>query len=71
MKKILSLYQSYMIRPTIYMCVSRCAVALMVLLFWDRFVNNGTFSLIRDGCLVMGLIMMLLSWFAYLSLQGP
>ena len=27
MKKILSLYQSYMIRPTIYMCVSRCAVA--------------------------------------------
>ena len=48
MKKILSLYQSYMIRPTIYMCVSRCAVALMVLLFWDRFVNNGTFSLIRD-----------------------
>ena len=42
----------------------------MVLLFWDRFVNNGTFSLIRDGCLVMGLIMMLLSWFAYLSLQG-
>ncbi len=70
MKKILSLYQSYMIRPTIYMCVSRCAVALMVLLFWDRFVNNGTFSLIRDGCLVMGLIMMLLSWFAYLSLQG-
>lgn len=70
MKKILSIYRSYMIHPIIYMCLSRCVLALFVLLFWDRFVNNGTFSLIRDGCLVVGLIMMLLSWFAYLSLKG-
>ena len=70
MKKILSIYRPYMIHPIIYMCLSRCVLALFVLLFWDRFVNNGTFSLIRDGCVVVGLIMMLLSWFAYLSLKG-
>ena len=70
MKKILSIYQSYMVRPIIYMSTSRATLALVVLLLWDRFVNKGTFSLVRDGCLVMGLILMLLSWFAYLGLRG-
>lgn len=70
MKKILSIYQSYMVRPIIYMCTSRSLLALVVLLLWDRFANRGDLPLVRDGCLVVGLIMMLLSWFSYLSLQG-
>lgn len=66
-----SLYHSYMIRPILYKCVTRAALAVTALLLWDRYVNTaGRFSLLRDGCVVAGILFFCLAWFSYLRLDG-
>ena len=37
----LAIYKAYMVRPILYQCVTRCAVALAAVLVWDRFVPSS------------------------------
>ena len=71
MKKWLSFYQSYMVRPILYKIVARAAIALAVLLLWNRYVNTGgQLSLRRDGCFVVGVLFLAFAWFSYLKFDG-
>ena len=71
MNKKGSLFKTYMIRPVLYKCVTRAALAVTALLLWDRFINTaGRFSLFRDGCLTAGLLFFCMAWFSYLHLDG-
>lgn len=71
MSKKGSLFKTYMIRPVLYKCVTRAALAVTALLLWDRFINTaGRLSLLRDGCLTVGLLFFCLGWFSYLRLDG-
>jgi len=49
MKKILAIYKAYMVRPILYQCVTRCAVALAAVLVWDRFVPSSLLAVRADG----------------------
>ena len=69
MKKIWRLYKPYMIRPVLYKSVTRCAIALAVVLLWGRFVDSPL-SAVRDGCAVAGVVLFLMGWFSYLKLDG-
>ena len=55
MKKVLSLYTREMIRPIIYKCVNKCAIALVIVLLWDRYISRGALSAVRDGGFAAGL----------------
>lgn len=71
MKKWLSYYQSYMVRPILYKVVARSAIAVAVLLLWNRYVNTGgQLSLGRDGCFVVGVLFLAFAWFSYLKFDG-
>ena len=71
MSKKGSLFKTYMIRPVLYKCVTRAALAVTALLLWDRWINTaGRFSLFQDGCLTAGLLFFCLGWFSYLHLDG-
>lgn len=71
MKKWLSYYRSYMIRPILYKGVARTAGASALLLLWNRYVNTaGQLSLKRDGCFVVGVLFLAFAWFSYLKLDG-
>lgn len=71
MNKKGSFLKSYMIRPILYKCVTRAALAVTALLLWERYVNTaGRLSLFKDGCFGMGLLFFCLSWFSYLHLDG-
>ena len=69
MKKILAIYKAYMVRPILYQCVTRCAVALAAVLVWDRFVPSSLLA-VRDGCLAATVILLMMAWFVYLKLDG-
>lgn len=69
MKKILAIYKAYMVRPILYQCVTRCAVALAAALVWDRFVPSSLLA-VRDGCLAAAVILLMMAWFVYLKLDG-
>lgn len=71
MKKIVALYEPYMIRPILNKTLTRSVVALALLLVWDRLFNrNSAFLLVRDGCLVPALIFLAGAWFTYLKMDG-
>ena len=71
MKKILALYQSYMIRPIIYKCVTKISVALTVPLLWNRYISHrGLLVAFRDAGLFVGVCLLAMAWFSYLSLDN-
>lgn len=70
MKKVLSLYTREMIRPIIYKCVNKCAIALLIVLLWDRYVSRGALSAVRDGGFAAGLVFFALAFVSYLRLDG-
>lgn len=69
MKKLLAIYKPYMVRPILYQCVTRCAVALAAVLVWDRFVPSVLLA-VRDGCMAAGAVLLMMAWFLYLRLDG-
>lgn len=70
MKRILSIYKPYLIRPTLYRTVNKFVVGLTLVLLWDRFLNHGRLEVVRDGFLVAGVVLLFLAWLSYLALDG-
>ena len=64
MKKLVSMYQKYMFRPILYKSVTRVSVVAVLMLLWDRYVSDGTFTMWQAGVLLMW------AWVNYLRLDG-
>ena len=57
MKKLVSMYQKYMFRPILYKSVTRVSVVAVLMLLWDRYVSDGTFTMWHGpaaGCCAAG-----------------
>ena len=63
-------WNTELIRPILYKSVTKCVTALAAVLLWDRFINHGVMSVVRDGCMVAALFLFMLAWFSYLRLDG-
>lgn len=59
-----------LIRPILYKFTARAALAVTALLLWNRWLNHGQRPLLRDGCLIAGVLFLCLCWFSYLKLDG-
>lgn len=70
MKTLVKLYRTKpLVRPTIYLAVSKAAIVLLLSLLWERFMDQGERGLgLALG--VFGLVFLLFTWFHYLSLDG-
>lgn len=60
----------YMIRPTVYKAFSYFLTALVVVLFWNRFVNKGGSSPMSHAYTILGMFFFAAAWFNYLRLDG-
>lgn len=70
MKNLWKLFQTRsLVRPTVYLAVYKSVAVLLLSLLWDRFLDHGQRGL-GFAFAVFGLILLLLSWFHYLSLDG-
>lgn len=70
MKKMRTIFSSVLIRPTIYRSVTRCAIMLVLLLLWDKYINKEGMPVVQDGCFVAAMVFFGLAWMAYLRLDG-
>ena len=68
MKKMRTIFSSVLIRPTIYRSVTRCAIMLVLLLLWDKYINKAGMPVVQDGCFVAAMVFFGLAWMAYLRL---
>lgn len=70
MKSLRQIYrQKYMIRPTLYLMAFKALVVVVLTLLWSRFIDKGVRG-VGFGFSTLGLILLCLSWFNYLSLDG-
>ena len=58
-----------MVRPILYKSVTRCSIALAVILLWDRFIDSSLHAF-RDAGAVAAIFLFMMSWFSYLKLDG-
>ena len=70
MKKLVSMYQKYMFRPILYKSVTRVSVVAVLMLLWDRYVSDGTFTMWQAPALLLGVILLAWAWVDYLRLDG-
>ena len=45
MKKLFPRYKKYMFHPILYKSVTRVSVVAVLMLLWDRYVSDGTFTM--------------------------
>ena len=72
MKFFRKYFHKKLIRPIITKTVTKALIALAAVLVWDRFANVETVGISRlsIGLSAVGLILVLMSWFSYLHLDG-
>lgn len=69
--KILKIYKKYMIRAIVYKTISKFLIVLALALAWNYTANkSGFLSIVEHAFFVLGAVLILLSWFNYLSLDG-
>ena len=60
-----------MIRAILYKTVTKCMIALVIALAWNYTANrSGFLSMVEYAFFILGAVLMMLSWFNYLSLDG-
>ena len=77
-KKIRMIFQKYMIRPMLYQCVAKFAVAMVLCLLWDKsyplpplLKSFRRVTLMKENALfVAGCIFLMLAWIQYLRMDG-
>ena len=52
-KKIRMIFKKYMIRPMLYQSVTKFAVALVLCLLWDRFLNQDGYRSMAESALLL------------------
>ena len=70
MKKLFSMYKRYMFRPILYKMVTRVSIVAVVMLVWDRYVSDGTFTMWQAPSLLCGMALLTWAWVNYLRLDG-
>ena len=69
--RIKKIYKSYMLRPTIYMIITKLLIVLLVGGLWAKFGNTlGLFSAAVHVSSGFAVIYAALAWFAFLRLDG-
>ena len=70
MKKLFPRYKKYMFHPILYKSVTRVSVVAVLMLLWDRYVSDGTFTMWQAPALLLGVILLAWAWVDYLRLDG-
>ncbi|MCQ2453632.1 MAG: hypothetical protein MJ136_03540 [Clostridia bacterium] len=58
------------IRPTIYMTLTRFPVALLIVLLADFFLPTSLTRIKTNGCAFFGVLFLLMAWVAWLRMDG-
>ena len=63
-------FRRYMLRPTLYQASARLAIAFAVVLLANEFASSDDRAILPLGCAAAAAVFALLSWVAWLRLDG-
>lgn len=71
MRKFWNSYHRYMIKPILYQIIARLMIVITLGLLWLRFVNTRReITLVGYVCPIAGMLLIAVSWFHYLRMDG-
>ena len=70
MKKLTSMYKRYMFHPVLYKTVTRTSIVAVLMLLWQRYVSDGTFTIWEAPGFLCGVVLLIWAWVDYLRLDG-
>lgn len=70
MKKLTSMYKRYMFHPILYKTVTRTSIVAVLMLLWQRYVSDGTFTIWEAPGFLCGVVLLIWAWVDYLRLDG-
>ena len=57
MKKLTSMYKRYMFHPILYKTVTRTSIVAVLMLLWQRYVSDGTFTIWEAPGFLCGVVL--------------
>ena len=66
MKKLTSMYKRYMFHPILYKTVTRTSIVAVLMLLWQRYVSDGTFTIWEAPGFLCGVVLLIWAWVDYL-----
>ena len=66
MKKLRAMYKGYMLHPILYKTVTRTSIVAVLMLLWERYVSDGTFSMWEAPGFLCGVVLLIWAWVDYL-----
>lgn len=70
MKKLISMYKGYMLHPIVYKTVTRTSIVAVLMLLWDRYISDGTFTMWEAPGFLCGVVLLIWAWVDYMRLDG-
>ena len=70
MKKLRAMYKGYMLHPILYKTVTRTSIVAVLMLLWERYVSDGTFSMWEAPGFLCGVVLLIWAWVDYMRLDG-
>lgn len=70
MKKLKSMYKRYMFHPILYKTVTRVSIVAVLMLLWDRYLSDHTFTMWEAPGFLCGIVLLIFAWVDYLRLDG-
>ena len=58
MKKLRAMYKGYMLHPILYKTVTRTSIVAVLMLLWERYVSDGTFSMWEAPGFLCGVVLL-------------
>ena len=62
MKKQTSMYKRYMFHPILYKTVTRTSIVAVLMLLWQRYVSDGTFTIWEAPGFLCGVVLLIWAW---------
>ena len=62
MKKLTSMYKRYMFHPILYKTVTRTSIVAVLMLLWQRYVSDGTFTIWEAPGFLCGVVLLIWAW---------
>ena len=63
-------FKPYLFHPILYKTVTRTSIVAVLMLLWERYVSDGTFTIWEAPGFLCGVVLLIWAWIDYMRLDG-
>lgn len=63
-------FKPYLFHPVLYKTVTRTSIVAVLMLLWEHYVSDGTFTIWEAPGFLCGVVLLIWAWIDYMRLDG-